>query len=121
MKHFCILTVAAILLTAWGPGREAAASRKDRIAHREAQTYPWHGDYYDTGWGMPVSTVVPPTAEHQTNWGSGVGGTTVTPIQHQYNRNFPGPGEYQRSWFRPTPPWPSNTKQFGDYYNRGPW
>ena len=29
-----------------------------------------------------------------------------------------GPGKV---WFRSTPPWPSSTDQFGDYYIRGPW
>ena len=33
---------------------------------------------------------------------------------------IPGPSEYRRGGFRPTPPWPSNTDQFGDYYVRGP-
>jgi hypothetical protein len=124
MKRFLILTAAAVLLTAWGWTNEAAAGRgtlKSRVAYRQSQTYPWHGDYYDAAWGMPVAVLVPPTAESQTHWGWGVGGTRVTPIQHQFQRDYPGPGSYNRSWFRPTPPWPSNTDQFGDYYIRGPW
>ena len=124
MKRILILTATVALLAAWGWTREAAAglgTLKDRVAHRQSQTYPWHGDYYDVAWGMPVAVVVPPTAESQTHLGWGVGATRVTPIQHQFQRNYPGPGAYNRSSFRPTPSWPSNTDQFGDYYIRGPW
>jgi len=124
MKRFLILTAAVALLAVWGWSREATAGYrtiKGRVAYRQAQTYPWHGGYYDVAWGMPVAVVVPPTAESQTHWGWGVGATRVTPIQHQFHRNYPGSGMFKRSWFRPTPPWPSSTDQFGDYYIRGPW
>ncbi len=123
MKRLLILTTAS-LLAAWGWTNQAAAGHgtiKGRVAYRQSQTYPWHGDYYDVAWGMPVALVVPPTAESQAHLGWGVGATRVTPIQHQFQRNYPGPGAYDRSWFRPTPPWPSSTDQFGDYYIRGPW
>ena len=124
MKRILIVTAAAALLAAWGWTNEAAAGHgtlKGRVAYRQSQTYPWHGDYYDVAWGMPVAVVVPPTAESQTHLGWGVGATRVTPIQHQFQRDYPGPGTYNRSSFRPTPPWPSSTDQFGDYYIRGPW
>ena len=123
MKRVLILT-AVVALLACGWASEAMAGKgtlKNRVALRQSQTYPWHGDYYDTAWGMPVAVLVPPTAESQTHWGWGVGATRVTPIQHQFQRGYPGPGSYNRSWFRPTPPWPSSTDQFGDYYIRGPW
>ena len=94
---------------------------KRRVAYSQSQSYPWHGGYYDTAWGMPVAVVVPPTAESQAHLGWGVGATRVTPIQHQFERNYPGPGVYDRSWFQPTPAWPSSTDQLGDYYIRGPW
>jgi hypothetical protein len=81
----------------------------------------WNGGYYHAAWGMPVAMVVPPTAELQTNWGWGVGNTRVTPICPQFNRNYPGPYQYRGNQFRPTPPWPSDTNQFGAYYVRGPW
>ena len=48
------------------------------------QAYPWHGDYYDVAWGVPVAMVVPPTAEKQAHLGWGVGATRVTPIEHQF-------------------------------------
>ena len=124
MKRFVILTVAAAMLTAGQWTSQASAGHgtlKGRVAYRQSQTYPWHGGYYDAAWGTPVAVVVPPTAESQTHWGWGVGATRVTPIQHQYQRAYPGPSVYNRSWFRPTPPWPSSTDQFGDYYIRGPW
>jgi hypothetical protein len=82
---------------------------------------PWHGGYYNVVWGAPVALVVPPTAESQTHWGWGVGNTRVTPICPQFGRNWPGPGTYDPRAFRPTPPWPSDTDQFGVYYVRGPW
>jgi hypothetical protein len=124
MKRVLILTVAVATLIAWGWTNQAMAGFgmfKNRAAMSQSQTYPWHGDYYDTAWGMPVAVVVPPTAESQTHWGWGVGATRVTPIQHQFQRGWPGPGQYNRAWFRPTPHWPSNTDQLGDYYIRGPW
>ncbi len=123
MKRILLLAAAAVLFT-WAWTSEATAGYrtiKGRVAYRQAQMYPWHGGYYDVAWGMPLAAVVPPTAESQTHWGRGVGATRVTPIQHQFHRNYPGPGVFRRSWFRPTPPWPSSTDQFGDYYIRGPW
>jgi hypothetical protein len=123
MKRVLILAAAAALL-ACGWAGEAMAGKgtlKSRVAARQSQTYPWHGDYYDSAWGTPVAVLVPPTAENQVHWGWGVGATRVTPNQHQFQRDYPGPSQYNRSWFRPTPPWPSSTDQFGDYYIRGPW
>jgi hypothetical protein len=124
MKRVLILSVAAAALIAWGWANDAMAGRgtlKSRVSLRQSQTYPWHGNYYDSAWGMPVAVVVPPTAENQTHWGWGVGATRITPIQHQYQRAYPGAGSYNRSWFRPTPAWPSSTDQLGNYYIRGPW
>lgn len=124
MKHFVILTALAAMLAAGGWPHEAMAGHgtlKGRVAYRQAQTYAWHDDYYDAAWGTPVALVVPPTAENQTHLGWGVGATRVTPIQHQYGRGYPGEGVYDRSWFQPTPRWPSNTDQMGVYYIRGPW
>ena len=94
-ETFLILAAAAALLAAWGWTNEATAglgTLKSRVAYRQSQTYPWHGGYYDVAWGMPVAVVVPPTAESQTHLGWGVGATRVTPIQHQFQRAYPGPG-----------------------------
>lgn len=124
MKRSVILTAIAAVLAVGGWTHEAMAGHgtlKGRVAYKQSQTYPWHGDYYDVAWGAPVALVVPPTAESQTHLGWGVGATRVTPIQHQFGRGYPGEGVYDRSWFRPTPAWPSSTDQMGDYYIRGPW
>lgn len=89
---------------------------------RRAAEWPcWHQPYYDAAWGMPVSVVVPPTAEFQTHWGWGVGGTRITTIHSQFQRNYPGPGTFDRRMYQPAPPWPSDTDQLGFYYIRGPW
>jgi hypothetical protein len=123
MKYkFTIALASLVCLAATGQALAGGyGSIKGRVAYREAQTYPWHGGYYDAAWGMPVALVVPPTAENQTKMGWGVGNTRVVPINHQFERNYPGEGVYNRAWFRPTPPWPSDTDQFGVYYVRGPW
>jgi hypothetical protein len=94
------------------------------FGRRRAQaTSDWHGAYYDVAWGSPVALVVPPKAEYQTQWGWGVGNTRVVPISHQFQPSWPGPvhGFGQGSPFAPTPPWPNDTNQLGDYYIRGPW
>ncbi len=122
MKHILILTTASALAIAWGWAGSAMAGHGFRVAHRQSQTCSsWHGGYYDAAWGMPVAVVVPPTAESQSHLGWGVGATRVTPIQYQFERNYPGPSSYDRSMYQATPAWPSSTDQFGDYYIRGPW
>jgi hypothetical protein len=88
-----------------------------------AQRLPWHNGYYDIQYGQPIALVVPPTAEYQSNYGWGVGGTRASRIYHQFGRPFPG---YGRAYvgpqgFQPTPAVPSDTLQFGYYYIRGPW
>ncbi|MGW8258163.1 MAG: hypothetical protein ACWGMZ_11810 [Thermoguttaceae bacterium] len=120
MKYALTIVLASFVCLA-AVDQTQAGSLKNRIAARMAQTYSWHGDYYDVAWGMPVALVVPPTAENQTKMRWGVSSTRLVPIEHQFQRNYPGPGTYQRSRFLPTPQWPSDTDQFGDYYIRGPW
>lgn len=83
----------------------------------------WHHGYYHTMWGRPVALVVPPEANYQTNYSWGVGNTTVTPIYPQYYgpSYVPTVGYTPRPGYLPTPYWPSDTRQFGVYYIRGPW
>ncbi len=83
----------------------------------------WHHGYYHTMWGRPVALVVPPEANYQTNYAWGVGNTTVTPIYPQfYGPSYvPVTGYTPRPAYLPTPYWPSDTRQFGVYYIRGPW
>jgi hypothetical protein len=90
-------------------------------AARRAQYYTWHYRYYNTEWGTPVALVVPPTAEHQANYSWGVPSTRVTRIDHQFQRPYPGPYAPGGVGFAPTPYYPSDTRQFGVYYVRGPW
>jgi hypothetical protein len=92
----------------------------NRVARRRASTLSWHDRYYHTAYGTPVALVVPPTAEYQTDWSWGVGGTRITPIYHQFGRRYPGGGG-GGGGFNPTPLWPSDTNQFGVHYIRGPW
>ena len=102
-------------------GMAVSAQAFQPCGRRFTECYPWHGGYYHTAWGTPVALVVPPTAESRTHYGWGVGNTRVTRINHQFDRNWPGPSTYNRRAFRPTPRWPSDTDQFGVYYVRGPW
>jgi hypothetical protein len=137
MKHLSIVTIATVVLVACGSSRRADAGIRTRAAYRSASVSvstsvsvapsgappagSWHGEYYDTTWGMPVAVLVPPRPRTQTNYGWGIGGNTVTPVQPQFQRMEPPPSEYRRAGFQSRPPWPSNTNQFGDYYIRGPW
>jgi hypothetical protein len=124
MKRLSILSVAVFLLVAAGWPESAHAGEGSLlgfVAKRRAERTSWNAGYYDGVWGAPLALVVPPTAERQVNWGWGVGNTRVTTIYHQFRRNYPGPGQCDRSLYRPTPPWPSDTLQFGVYYVRGPW
>jgi hypothetical protein len=90
-----------------------------RPVHR-SRYYNWNRNYAHTEYGQPVSLVVPPTANLQTNYGWGVASSRISRIEHQFQRNYPGSGMFGGP-FRPTPVWPSDTSQFGVYYVRGPW
>ena len=87
---------------------------------RRAQMYNWHAQYAYTDYGVPTSLVVPPTAQLQTNWSWGAPSTSISRIDHQFGRNYPGPGPFGAG-FRNTPVWPSSTHQFGVYHVRAPW
>ena len=102
----------------------ATETYHNRQARLRAARGPWHGNYYHTMWGQPVALMVPPTAEYQVDYSWGVASTRIRTIDHQFSRAYPGPyggpngGPYG---FRGTPPWPSDTRQFGVYYVRSPW
>ena len=87
---------------------------------RRAMNYNWHANYAHTEYGAPMAMVVPPTAQLQTHWGWGVSSSRISRIDHQFGRNFPGPGPHGGP-FQPTPNWPQDTTQFGVYHVRGPW
>jgi hypothetical protein len=85
-----------------------------------SQCYNWNRNYAYTDFGAPTALVVPPTAQLQTNWGWGVASSRITRIDHQFQRNYPGPGPFGGP-YRPTPVWPSDTTQIGVYPVRAPW
>jgi hypothetical protein len=87
---------------------------------QRAQWYNWNRNYANTEYGQTVALVAPPTAQLQTNYGWGVASSRITRIDHQFQRNYPGVGQFGGP-ARPTPLWPSDTTQFGVYYVRGPW
>ena len=119
MKRILPLLLVALALALVASSAQAAGMNKQ--AAYCAACSSWHGGYYHPSYGVPVSLVVSPKAEFQTNWGWGVGNTRVTPIWHQFRRDYPGPLHYDARTLRPTPYWPTDTNQFGVYYIRGPW
>ena len=121
-KLFPTLVVLGGLVSLLALADRAGAAdglRERRVARRA--TEPWHGSYYEPAWGMPVALVVPPTAKTQEHYGWGVGNTRATPIYSKFGAGWPGPSVYDSRFFRPMPPWPSDTDQFGVYSVRGPW
>ncbi len=100
---------------------EGPRGMTQRWSKNFAQDRPWHGGYYQQNWGHPLAVVVPPTAHMSNSYSWGVSQNLMHPIHHQYGRNAPGQGAGARGQFRPTPPWPSHTDQFGYYYIRAPW
>ena len=118
---FSIL-VAVAAFAATGPAFAGKyGTHLDRIYAQKAATMPWHCSYYHVEYGSPVALVVPPTAETQTQMGWGVSNTRVTPIWHQFGRNFPGYQAARPQPFAAPPPFPRDTTQWGVYYVRGPW
>ena len=90
-------------------------------AHNFAIDRPWHGNYYHQMYGQPLALVVPPTAHMRQTLSWGVSQNLMYPVHHQFGRSATSPGAAAAGSFRPTPPWPSHTDQFGVYYVRGPW
>jgi hypothetical protein len=85
-----------------------------------SQYYNWNRNYAYTDFGAPTALVVPPTVQLQTNYGWGVASSRISRVDHQFQRNFPGYGQFGGG-ARPTPVWPSDTTQFGVYPVRAPW
>jgi len=121
MTKWMLCTLAAAALLGTSLAGESHAERRQWRAYRQSTSLPWHNAYYHTMYGEPIALVVPPTAEFQSQYGWGVGGTRTTPIYHQFTRPYPGPIGPGQGGFLPTPIWPSDTTQFGVYYIRGPW
>ena len=87
---------------------------------RRAELSNWHANYAHSEYGAPIAMVVPPTAQLQTNWSWGAPSTSISRIDHQFGRNYPGVGPFGGP-FSPQPIWPNDTIQFGVYNVRGPW
>lgn len=116
-RRVSILLLTAALAVAWA---ETAAAVPYYWPVRRSWAYDWNKRYVHTAYGQPVSLVVPPTANLQTNWGWGVGSSRLQRLDHQFGRNYPGDGGFGVP-YRTTPIWPSDTTQFGVYHVRGPW
>jgi hypothetical protein len=112
----CAIAVAAVVVSPSTTQAEMGYLRP----LRRASMYNWHAQYAYTDYGAPTALVVPPTAQLQTNWGWGSPSMRVSRIDHQFTRNYPGPGPFGGPW-QYTPHWPQDTAQFGVYYVRAPW
>lgn len=125
-RNLMLLTASLFLLVV-GASQAWAADRgytmPDRIAAWHASQMSWHDNYQHWQLGRPVPLVVPPTARASTEYNWGVSRNTMTPIYHQFGRNFPGEGYpgMESGLIQPAPHWPASTRQGGVYYIRGPW
>jgi hypothetical protein len=120
IRFLIAIASLAAVVAATLPAKGFEGALHDRIAARRASVTSWNAPYYDPAWGMPVALVVPPTARYQTHYDWGASGTRITPIYHQFGAGAVPATPYDRSLFRPAPPWPTSTDQMGDYYVRGP-
>jgi len=119
------LAIGLIILTVLVLLAAAPASAAIYLRHSVWQGGPagggWQDGYYDVAWGMPLAVLVPPTARWQTDYSWGPGGTRVTHINSRFRPMSSGPeSSYQMGGYLPAPPQPSDTRQMGDYYVRGP-
>lgn len=120
MSKYYLLAVLALATAASTIGTRANAMDPYVWPNHRAMGYAWHGGYAHSSYGAPVALVVPPTSNLQTNWGWGVGSSRISRIDHQFGRDYPGPGPFGGG-FKMTPRWPHDTTNFGVYSVRGPW
>jgi hypothetical protein len=122
IRNFMATGLAIAALVAASSARAGDETHYGRDARWRASLRPWHGRFYNVQYGQPIALVVPPTAELTTDYGWGSVASRMTRIDHQFQR--PWPNGYWSPYgygFLPTPAWPSDTRQFGTYYVRGPW
>lgn len=113
--------IVAVAACAVGAASTSQAVAPSMWATRyRAPTYNWHANYAHVEYGQPVAVPLPPTVRLQTQWGWGVGSSRISRVDHQFGRNYPGPGPFAGP-FQPQPQWPTDTTQFGAYYVRSPW
>jgi hypothetical protein len=118
-----VLACAAVTLVVLASAAQTVAFDETHHGHNarwRATLRPWHGRYYNVQYGAPLALVVPPTAELQTDYAWGSVASRMTRIDHQFQRPWPN-GFWTPYGFLPGAAWPSDTKQFGTYYVRGPW
>ena len=118
------LRIAAIAIALLGATQLTTAAYAIGTARylrpiQRAEGRNWHGNFAHTAYGRPVALVVPPTAQLQTHWSWGAASSSFSRIDHQFTRDFQGPGS--AGGLRTTPHWPRSTWQTGVYYVRGPW
>ena len=118
-KKFAACAIAAAAIVSAAAESRATWPYMWPVYYR-APLYNWHAEYAYTDYGAPTALVVPPTAQLQTNWSWGAPSLRVSRVDHQFTRNYPGPGPFGGP-FQYTPHWPQDTAQFGVYYVRGPW
>lgn len=116
-----LLATAAVALTTTPALALDFCDCEGRKAQCRASRRPWHGNYYHVTYRQPMALIVPPTAEYVSNYSWGPSGTTVSRIDHQFQRPYPGEFYGGGSMMMPPPVWPSSTRQFGVYPVRGPW
>ncbi len=117
-KHALTMAITLVLFSAIADSAQAEAPYLRPL--RRAQMSNWHANYAHSAYGQPVALVVPPTAQLQTNWSWGAPSARTSRIDHQFGRNYPGPGPFGGG-FRSTPAWPNDTAQFGVHHVRAPW
>jgi hypothetical protein len=120
LRHLVAAAVAVALVAASARVQAFDETHYGHGARWRASLRPWHGRFYNTQYGAPIALVVPPTAELQTDYGWGVANSRTVRIDHQFQRPFPN-GFWTPYGFLPAAAWPSDTRQMGTYYVRGPW
>jgi len=120
LKKFFFAACVMLIAVACSTDSSGAESRYLWAKTRRAPQYNWHANYAHSAYGQPVALVTPPTAQLQTNWSWGAPSASFRRIDHQFGRDYPGPGPFGGG-FRHTPAWPSDMHQFGVYSVRGPW
>jgi hypothetical protein len=122
MKHV-VLLVTMVAVGSWLGQADAAYPFKrleERVVCHGTQCDAWNGSYYSPEWGAPAALVVPPHAFTQTSLGNQIGGSRMDFVCPQFRMDYPVGSIYQHT-FQPAPVWPSDTRQMGYYYVRGPW
>jgi hypothetical protein len=120
LKKLQTICLAISLSLAFAGSSAHAISPYLACPQARASMYNWHANYAHSAYGAPIALVVPPTAQLQTNWSWGAPSSSISRIDHQFGRNYSGPGPFGAG-FRKTPAWPASTHQFGVYHVRAPW